>query len=50
MREQQNQSQILLYQTADGRSRIEVCLQDSTVWLYPSYSKNWFSLRQHLAF
>lgn len=33
MREQQNQSQILLYQTADGRSRIEVCLQDSTVWL-----------------
>ena len=28
-----NQSQILLYQTEDGRQRIEVYLQDETVWL-----------------
>ena len=33
MHEDQNQSQILLYQTADGHSRIEVHLQDETVWL-----------------
>jgi len=26
-------SQILLYQTEDGRSRIEVRLEDETVWL-----------------
>jgi hypothetical protein len=31
--EQTNQSQILLYQTEDGRGRIEVRLQDETVWL-----------------
>lgn len=28
-----NKGQILLYQTADGESRIEVRLQDETVWL-----------------
>ena len=28
-----NQSQILLYQTEDGRQHIEVQLQDGTVWL-----------------
>jgi hypothetical protein len=28
-----NQSQILLYQTEDGRQRIEVYLQNETVWL-----------------
>jgi len=31
--EQINQSQILFYQTEDGRQRIEVHLQDETVWL-----------------
>ena len=30
---QQNEGQILLYQTEDGRQRIEVHLQDETVWL-----------------
>ncbi len=29
----QNESQILFYQTEDGRQRIEVHLQDETVWL-----------------
>lgn len=29
----QNESQILLYQTEDGKQRIEVHLQDETVWL-----------------
>ncbi len=29
----ENQSQILLYQTEDGRQRIEVRLQDGSVWL-----------------
>jgi len=30
---QVNESQILLYQTEDGRQRIEVCLEGETVWL-----------------
>jgi hypothetical protein len=30
---QKNESQILLYQTEDGKQRIEVHLQDETVWL-----------------
>ena len=30
---QKTQSQILLYQTEDGKQRIEVHLQDETVWL-----------------
>lgn len=30
---QQNEGQILLYQTEDGKQRIEVHLQDETVWL-----------------
>ena len=30
---QVNKSQILLYQTEDGRQRIEVCLENETVWL-----------------
>ena len=30
---QLNQSQILLYQTQDGRQRIKVRLEDETVWL-----------------
>ena len=30
---EQNKSQILLYQTEDGHQRIEVHLQDETVWL-----------------
>ncbi len=30
---QKNESQILLYQTEDGTQRIEVHLQDETVWL-----------------
>lgn len=30
---QKNESQILLYQTEDGRQRIEVHLEDETVWL-----------------
>ncbi|MGE0832783.1 MAG: virulence RhuM family protein [Simkaniaceae bacterium] len=33
MPEMQNESQILLYQTEDGKQRIEVHLQDETVWL-----------------
>jgi hypothetical protein len=33
MSEMQNESQILFYQTEDGRQRIEVHLQDETVWL-----------------
>ena len=30
---QENESQILLYQTEDGRQRIEVRLQNGSVWL-----------------
>ena len=30
---QQNEGQILLYQTEDGKQRVEVHLQDETVWL-----------------
>jgi hypothetical protein len=30
---QVNESQILLYQTEDGRQRIEVRLQNGSVWL-----------------
>ncbi len=33
MADTENRSQIVLYQTQDGRRRIEVRLQDETVWL-----------------
>jgi hypothetical protein len=31
--DQYNESQLLLYQTEDGRQRIEVHLENETVWL-----------------
>lgn len=33
MNNNRNNSQVLFYQTADGKSRIEVKLEDETVWL-----------------
>ncbi len=33
MSEQQNKGNIILYQTLDGQSKIEVTLSDDTVWL-----------------
>lgn len=33
MNEQQNNGNIILYQTEDGKSRIEVTLCNDTVWL-----------------
>jgi len=30
---EENQSQILIYQNTDGQTRVEVRLQDETVWL-----------------
>lgn len=33
MPDNQDQSQILLYQTEDGKQRIEVALENGTVWL-----------------
>ncbi|MDP3786388.1 MAG: hydroxyacid dehydrogenase, partial [Candidatus Omnitrophota bacterium] len=32
-KEGQNKSELILYQTEDGKTRLEVRLQDETVWL-----------------
>jgi len=39
-----NQSQILLYQTEDGRQRVEVRLQDGSVWLTQKHLSELFSI------
>ncbi len=42
-------SQILFYQTEDGRSRIEVRLEDGTVWLDQSgFAKLYQTIRQNI--
>ena len=32
-KKEQNKSELILYQTEDGKTRLEVRLQDETVWL-----------------
>jgi hypothetical protein len=49
----QNRSQLLIYQSEDGRTRIEVQLQDETVWLTQKLMANLFqtskqNIGQHL--
>ena len=40
---EENKGQILLYQTVDGESRIEVTLCNDTVWLTLDKWQNYFS-------
>ncbi len=41
-----NNSQILLYQTGDGKTKIEVKLQDETVWLTKKQMAELFNVRK----
>lgn len=40
---EENKGQILLYQTVDGESRIEVTLCNNTVWLTLDQWQNYFN-------
>jgi len=41
--ESQNNSEIILYQTEDGQTRIQVRLENETVWLTPKTDGRAFS-------
>ncbi len=46
----ENKSELLLYQTEDGKTQIDVHLEDETVWLNPNLMVELFqSTRQNIS-